>query len=110
MGRTGGRRGHTPVARVTAAHCKRVSLAALICAKPGQRPRLIYRTHTSRGLGSNRRKGRCTARGAALTALRAGLPVILVFTSMVAPGWAHRFRLRVRPSGARRLPTGRSGR
>jgi hypothetical protein len=56
-GRTWGRRGHTPVVRVTGASNKRVSLAALICVKPGNRPRLIYRTHTSRGHGSNRRKG-----------------------------------------------------
>jgi hypothetical protein len=37
-GRTWGRRGHTPVVRVTGASSKRVSLAALIAAKPGCRP------------------------------------------------------------------------
>jgi hypothetical protein len=35
----------------------RLSLAALIAIKPGHRPRLIYRTCTSRRSGSNRRKG-----------------------------------------------------
>jgi transposase len=53
-GRTWGRRGHTPVVKVTGAHNARVSLAALICAKPGQRPRLIYRTHFG---GRTARKG-----------------------------------------------------
>ncbi len=36
---------------------QRVSLAALIAVKPGQRPRLIYRVHTGRGHGEDRRKG-----------------------------------------------------
>jgi transposase len=56
-GRTWGRRGHTPVVRVTGASNKRVSVAALIAVKPGHRARLIYRAHTGRGHGSNRRKG-----------------------------------------------------
>jgi DDE superfamily endonuclease len=56
-GRTWGRRGHTPVVKVTgASNSSRLSLAALIATKPGHRPRLIYRTHTSRRRG-NRRKG-----------------------------------------------------
>jgi DDE superfamily endonuclease len=45
------------VVRVTAAGTKRVSMAALICTKAGQRPRLIYRTHRGRGVGADRRKG-----------------------------------------------------
>jgi putative transposase len=53
-GRTRGRRGTTPVVRVAGGSNKRVSLAALICIKPGQRPRLIYRVHKSR-----RGKGQC---------------------------------------------------
>src|SRR5215469_9568690 len=44
-----GRRGHTPVVNVTGSSNKRVSLAALLCIKPGQRPRLIYRVHHGRG-------------------------------------------------------------
>lgn len=36
---------------------KRVSLAALICTRPGQRARLIYRVHASRGPRKDRRKG-----------------------------------------------------
>jgi hypothetical protein len=52
-GRTWGRRGQTPVVKVTGAHNSRVSLAALICIRPGCQPRLIYRVHRSR----DRRKG-----------------------------------------------------
>jgi len=54
-GRAWGRRGTTPVVRVTGGHNTRVSLAALIAVKPGQRPRLIYRVH--RGRPGDRRKG-----------------------------------------------------
>jgi hypothetical protein len=36
------------VVRVTARNSPRLSLAALICVKPGRRPRLIYRNRTSR--------------------------------------------------------------
>jgi putative transposase len=56
-GRTWGRRGQTPVVKVTGAHNTRVSLAALIAVKPGHRPRLIYRVHRSRAQGKDRRKG-----------------------------------------------------
>ena len=51
-GRTWGRRGQTPVVKVTGSSNRRVSVAALLCTKPGQRTRLIYRIHTGR-----RRKG-----------------------------------------------------
>ena len=54
-GRTWGRRGHTPVVTVTGGHNSRVSLAALIAVKPGQRPRLIYRVHARRR--GEKRKG-----------------------------------------------------
>src|SRR5919206_2898366 len=57
-GRTWGRRGRTPVVRVTAANHPRLSLAALVATRPGQRPRLIYRTHRGRRGGrEGRRKG-----------------------------------------------------
>ena len=46
-GRTRGRRGRTPVVTVTGGHDTKVSLAALI-ARPGCRPRLIYRMHRAR--------------------------------------------------------------
>jgi hypothetical protein len=55
-GRTWGRRGCTPVVKGDRRqHDKRVSLAALIAVKPGQRPRLIYRVHRARG--HRKRKG-----------------------------------------------------
>jgi DDE superfamily endonuclease len=56
-GRTWGRRGHTPVVTVTGGSNKRVSLAALLCLKPGQRPRLIYRVHRRRRRATGQRKG-----------------------------------------------------
>ena len=55
-GRTWGRRGHTPVVQVTGGSNKRVSLAALIAAKPGCRPRLIYHTRTDRSQGRGRQR------------------------------------------------------
>ena len=54
-GRTWGRRGITPVVTVTGGSNKRVSLAALIAVRPGQRPRLIYRVHVRRR--GEKRKG-----------------------------------------------------
>jgi hypothetical protein len=56
-GRTWGRRGATPVVKVTGSSNKRVSLAALIAIKPGQRPRLIYRVHRGRPRRNDQRKG-----------------------------------------------------
>jgi len=49
----------TPVVKVTAPGSKRVSIAALICTRPGAagRARLIYRTHLDHGSGKHRRKG-----------------------------------------------------
>jgi putative transposase len=56
-GRTWGRRGQTPVVKVTGGHNSRVSLAALIAVKPGHRPRLVYRVHRGHGRVKDRRKG-----------------------------------------------------
>ena len=47
-GCTWGRRGHTPLVRVTGGSNKRGSLAALIAVRPGHRPRLIHRTRACR--------------------------------------------------------------
>jgi transposase len=57
VGRTWGRRGQTPVVKVTGGSNKRVSLAALIAVRPGQRPRLIHRVHYGRRSRDDRRKG-----------------------------------------------------
>jgi hypothetical protein len=45
--------------KVTAQGSKRISVAALVAARPGAaaKPRLIYRTHLDRGSGKHRRKG-----------------------------------------------------
>jgi putative transposase len=43
--------------RVTARNSPRLSVAALICVKPGCRPRLIYRTRTGRRHQTGQRKG-----------------------------------------------------
>ena len=56
-GCTWGRRGTTPVVRVTGGSNKRVSLAALIAIKPGCQPRLIYRVHKNRRRAKDPRKG-----------------------------------------------------
>jgi putative transposase len=47
------------VVKVTAQGSKRISVAALVCTRPGtaSRARLIYRTHLDRGHGKQRRKG-----------------------------------------------------
>ncbi|MFE4918376.1 transposase [Streptomyces sp. NPDC056661] len=82
-GRTWGRRGHTPVVAVTSAGTKRISLAALICTRPGRRPRLIYRTHVDRGPHRGRRKGFAEsdyAQDAAHQQL--GGPVVLVWDNL----------------------------
>jgi hypothetical protein len=55
-GRTWGRRGRTPVVRVTAVRGKRVSVAALVAARPGCRAWLIYRTVVGAGSGTRQRK------------------------------------------------------
>jgi hypothetical protein len=58
------------VVKVTGGQNKRVSLAALICIKPGCRPRLIYRVHRARTGSKDKRKGFTEADYAALPAPR----------------------------------------
>ncbi|MEV0217826.1 transposase [Micromonospora sp. NPDC050695] len=53
--RTWGRRGETPVIPVSGKGSGRVSIAGLVCVKPGRRSRLIYRTITHRGRKNERR-------------------------------------------------------
>jgi DDE superfamily endonuclease len=55
-GRTWARRGRTPIARVTARGTHKVSIVGLVCLKPRQRPRLVYRTLIYRGR-KHERKG-----------------------------------------------------
>jgi hypothetical protein len=65
-GRTWGRRGQTPVVTVTGGSNKRVSLAALIGIRAGQRPRLVFRVHAGRS--GDKRKGFTEAEYARLLA------------------------------------------
>ncbi len=95
-GRTWGRRGRTPVVRVTASNAPRLSVAALVAVRPGQRPRLIYRTHRGRrGARPGRRKGFTKADYAALLDVahqQLGGPIVLVWdkspwTPTCPPRW-----------------------
>jgi hypothetical protein len=84
-GRTWGRRGQTPVVTVTGGSNKRVSLAALIAVRPGQRPRLIYRVHRSRPGRRDRRKGFTEAGYAALLDAahqQLGGPLVVVWDNL----------------------------
>jgi transposase len=71
------------VVRVTAANSPRLSLSALMATKPGQQPRLIYRTH--RGRRGSRRKGFTEADYAALLDAahrQLGGPIVLVWDNL----------------------------
>ena len=84
-GRTWGRRGRTPVVRVTAANSPRLSLAALLATRPGHRPRLIYRTHGGRRHGIGRRKGLTEADYARLLDAahqQLGGPIVLIWANL----------------------------
>jgi len=68
---------------VTAAISPRLSVAALLATRPGQRPRLIYRTH--RGRRGGRRKGFTEADYAALLDAahsQLGGPLVLVWDNL----------------------------
>jgi putative transposase len=84
-GRTWGRRGHTPVVTVTGGSNKRVSLAALIAARPGCRPRLIYRVSRRPPGRRDRRKGFTEADCAALLDAahqQLGGPLVVVWDNL----------------------------
>lgn len=53
--RTWGRRGRTPVIAVSGKGSGRISIAGLVCVKPGRRSRFIYRTTVHRGRKGERR-------------------------------------------------------
>ena len=53
--RTWARRGHTPVVRVCGKGSGRVSVAGLVCLKPGARGHLYYRVRIHRGRKGERR-------------------------------------------------------
>ena len=82
--RTWGRRGHTPVVKVSGKGSGRVSIAGLACLKPGEPGRFFCRLRIHRGRKGERRsmsEADCTALvTAAHRAL--GAPVILIWDNL----------------------------
>jgi transposase len=84
VGRTWGRRGRTPVVRVTGGSNKRVSLAAMIAVKTGRRPRLVFRV-CPRHRPGEKRKGFTEADYARLLDAahqQLGGPLVLVWDNL----------------------------
>jgi len=79
--RTWARRGHTPVVRVSGKGSGRVSVAGLVCLRPGARARLFYRTRVHRGRKGERRSMSEADYAGLITAAHRELqaPVILVW-------------------------------
>jgi len=85
---------------VTARGSKRLSVAALIATRPGDRPRLIYRIYLDRGSGKNRRKGFAeTGYARLLDGSHQQLhgPIVLVWDNL--PTHTSRKMRQLRPSG-----------
>ena len=105
--RTWGRRGHTPQVPVSGKGSGRVSVAGLVCVRPGHRSRLIYRTHTHRGRKGERRSFAETDYAALLDAAHQQLdgPIVLIWDNLnthisaamreliAARDWLHVIRL-----------------
>jgi len=105
--RTWGRRGHTPQIPVSGKGSGRVSIAGLVCVRPGQRSRLIYRTLTHRGRKGERRSFAETDYAALLDAAHQQLdgPIVLIWDNLnthisaamreltAARDWLHVIRL-----------------
>lgn len=82
--RTWGRRGHTPVVPVSGKGSGRVSIAGLVCVRPGDRSRLIYRTVVHRGRKGERRSFAETDYAALLDAAHQQLagPIVLIWDNL----------------------------
>jgi hypothetical protein len=105
--RTWGRRGHTPQVQVSGKGSHRVSVAGLVCVRPGQPGRLIYRTRTHRGRKGERRSFAETDYAALLDAAhrQLGAPIVLIWDNVnthisvamreliAARDWLHVIRL-----------------
>jgi DDE superfamily endonuclease len=105
--RTWGRRGHTPVIPVSGRGSGRVSIAGLVCVKPGCRSRFIYRMIVHRGRKGERRSFAETDYAALLDAAhqQLGGPIVLVWDNLnthlsramrdliAARDWLHVIRL-----------------
>lgn len=105
--RTWGRRGQTPQVAVSGKGSGRVSVAGLVCLRPDQRSRLIYRTRTHRGRTGERRSFAEADYAALLDAAHQQLdgPIVLIWDNLnthisaamrkliAARDWLHVIRL-----------------
>jgi len=82
--RTWGRRGQTPRIPVSGKGSGRVSIAGLVCVRPGRRPRLIYRVRTHRGRKGERRSFAETDYAALLDAAHQQLdaPIVVIWDNL----------------------------
>jgi putative transposase len=82
--RTWARRGHTPVVAVCGKGSGRVSVAGLVCLKPGSRGRLFYRVRIHRGRKGERRSMSEADYAELVTAAHHQLhaPVILIWDNL----------------------------
>jgi hypothetical protein len=106
--RTWARRGHTPVVSVSGKGSGRVSVAGLVCLKPGARGRLFYRVRIHRGRKGERRSMSEADYAELITAAHKQLqaPLILIWDNLNThisatmrtfvsshPGWLTEVRL-----------------
>ena len=82
--RTWARRGQTPVVKVSGKGSGRVSIAGLVCLRPGARGRLFYRMRVHRGLKGERRSMSEADYAGLITAAHQQLhaPVILIWDNL----------------------------
>jgi transposase len=82
--RTWARRGHTPVVTVSGKGSGRVSVAGLVCLKPGARSHLFYRIRVHRGRKGERRSMSEADYAGLITAAHYQLhaPVILIWDNL----------------------------
>jgi transposase len=82
--RTWARRGHPPVVTVCGKGSGRVSVAGLVCFKPGSRSRLFYRVRVHRGRKGERRSLSEAGYAELVTAahIQLAAPVILIWDNL----------------------------
>ena len=81
---TWARRGRTPVVEVSGKGSGRISVAGLVCVKPGHRPRLLYRIKVHRPRKGQRRSFAETDYAALLDAAHQYLkaPIVLIWDNL----------------------------
>ena len=81
---TWARRGRTPVVEVSGKGSGRISVAGLVCVKPGHRPRLLYRIKVHRPRKGERRSFAETDYAALLDAAHQYLkaPIVLIWDNL----------------------------